>query len=380
MSNIGLSMADESANNDSKPRRKRPKRKGRSGIAIFITAVVVLGIIGVVGYSAMWVFDELRSAAPVADYPGPGGGEVIVEVSQGDTLTQMGTKLFQVDVVESAEAFSLAAVAIPEATSITPGSYVMLKKMSGQGAVERLMDPAARNENSVLIQEGLRTDQTVTQLSSATGIKKAEFYKVIKSPELLPLPTWARGTGEARAEGFLFPATYKFKKDMTAKDILNMMVARFDQMATETNFVADARKTSFSPYEVLTIASLVQAEGTGEDYADISSALYNRLDPNSWGGTYGLLNVDATINYIFKRAELNFAESDKESDSPYNTYKFPGLPPTPINSPGEAAIAAVLNPEKSEWLYWVHGPEGQTCLATNYADHQNNVTGECKWE
>ena len=380
MSNVGLSMGGGASTSGGDAPGGGRKRKKRSWLAILITLIVIVAVAGGLAFAGMWALDKLEEAAPAPDYPGPGSVEVVVEVSQGQNLGEIGNTLFASDVVASTEAFSTAATANPEATSITPGSYVMLQQMSAEGAVERLLDPAARNEFVVLIQEGWRTDQTVDQLSEITGIKKSAFNSVIKSPTDLPLPTWAKGTGESRAEGFLFPATYTFNKDMDAKQILNEIVDRFNTMATETDFVEQAKNTKYTPYEVLIIASLIQAEGTGDDYTDISSAIYNRLDPETWGGTYGLLGVDATINYIFKQAESNFTDTEKDSNSPYNTYKFAGLPPTPINSPGEAAIKAAISPEDSNWLYWVHGPDGTTCLATNFDDHEANIAGKCKWE
>lgn len=380
MSNVGLSMQGGAAGDDQGA--KPPRRKKRSALAVVIAVLVVLGLAGAVGYAGFRIYEKIQASAPPPDYPGPGSGKVVVEIATGETLSEIGGTLQNADVVASAEAFTQAAADEPDATSITPGSYAMLLKMSGEGAVTRLLDPAARNEFTVLIQEGWRTDQTVGQLSKVTGIAEKNFYRALQSEAVVPLPSWAKGKGEARAEGFLFPATYTFEKDEKADDILNTMVDRFNAMAEETDFVPRSRKTGHSPYEVLTIASLVQAEGTGDDYQDIAGAIYNRLNPKYWStlGTNGRLDIDATINYIFKKSELHFTDAEKKSGSPYNTYVVAGLPPTPINSPGEEAIEATLKPTKSDWLWWVHGPDGQTCLAETFSQHEANIQGKCKWE
>lgn len=378
MSNVGLSMQGSPVGDGGGPAPRGPKKK-RSGLAVGIVLLVVFGGVAVLGFGAYWVYDRVQASAPGADYPGPGSGEVVIEVQTGESLSAIGNTLFEADVVASVDAFAKAATANEEATGITPGSYLMLEQMSGAGAVERLLDPEARNENVVLIQEGLRSDQIVAQLSDATGIPKRNFEQVIASPQLLPLPKWAKGTGEARAEGFLFPATYQFEKDATAETMLNAMVDRFNEVAAETDFVAEAKKTKYSPYEMLIIASLVQAEGVGDDYKQISSAIYNRLNPETDGGTFGLLQVDATLNYIFRQAESNFTNSELDSSSPYNTYKFAGLPPTPINSPGRVAIEAALDPDDTDYAYWAHGKEGQTCLAATLAEHEQNLAGKCSW-
>jgi UPF0755 protein len=378
MSNVGLSMQDSPSGDGGAPISNRPNKK-RNGLAIKIVLIVVLGGLAVVGYGGYLVYERLQASAPAADYPGPGSGEVVIEVQTGDLLSAIGNTLFKADVVGSVEAFAQAATANKDAIGITPGSYLMLKKMSAAGAVERLLDPAARNENVVLIQEGLRSDQVVAQLSEATGIRERQFEQVIASPSKLPLPSWAKGTGESRAEGFLFPATYQFEKDSTAETILNAMVARFNEVALQTNFEAEAKKTEYSPYEVLIISSLVQAEGIGDDYAEIASAIYNRLDPDTDGGTFGLLQVDATLNYIFRQAKSNFTNTELASNSPYNTYKVAGLPPTPINSPGQVAIEAALDPADTSFAYWAHGAEGQSCFAETLSEHNQNLAGKCSW-
>ena len=205
MSNVGLSMQENSAEEPQEPRRPKRKR-GRSGFVIFISLVVVLGLGAAVAYGAFLVIDRLEESAPVADYPGPGNDEVVITVEQGETLTDIGGTLYQDGVVASVQAFTDAALLEEEATGVTPGRYLMLTEMSGAGAVERLLDPASRNENNITIPEGLRTDQTVALLAKATGKKKKNFDAVIQTPGALPLPEWAEGTGEARVEGFLFPA------------------------------------------------------------------------------------------------------------------------------------------------------------------------------
>jgi UPF0755 protein len=380
MSNVGLSMRGGDSGDEPSP--PPPRRKGRSALAVAAAVVVLAGLVAVVGYVGFIAYEKIQASAPAEDYPGPGKGKVVIEIATGETLSEIGETLLAADVVASVEAFTQAAAIEPDAISITPGSYSMKKQMSGEGAVARLLNPKARNEFTVLIPEGWRTDQTVAELSKVTGIPEKSFYASLQSESRVPLPSWAKGNGEARVEGFLFPAIYTFEKEDEADAILNSMVDRFNVMAKETKFAANSRKLGYPPYEVLTIASLVQAEGVGDDYADIAGAIYNRLNPDYWSilGTNGRLDIDATVNYIFKQSELNFTEAEKSSDSPYNTYVVAGLPPTPINSPGEKAVSAALNPTESDWLWWVHGPDGQTCLAETFSEHEANIQGECKWE
>lgn len=370
MSNVGLSMQQSPSGGQPPRGGKRKTGKKRSGFAVFLAVLLVGGLIAVVAIGGFWAFTKFKAAQPAADYPGPGSGEVVVEVREGQTLTDIGMTLQSADVVASTEAFAEAAALNNDATSITPGVYLMLQQMSATGAVERLLDPASRNENTVTIVEGLRTNQVVAALSDATGIKVKEFEDVLDSPSRLPLPTWARGTGEARAEGFLFPSTYQFKKDASAEDMLNAMVAKFTEVTDEMDFVDRSKKTGYSPYEVLNVASLIQAEAHEDDFNKVSRVIYNRLDPDTWGETYGYLGLDATLNYALNQFETNISESDLNLDSPYNTRteQHQGLPPTPINNPGEQALEAALKPATGDWLYYVtvNLDSGETKFTSNY--------------
>lgn len=380
MSNVGLSM-QSSPSGDQRPRRPK-KAKKRSGAAVALAALVVAAVVGAVGYGAYFVYQKVQAAGPAEDYPGPGSGEVVVEVLEGQTLTDIGGTLKNADVVKTAEAFAEAAEANPEATSITPGSYLMLKQMAASDALDRLLDPAARNENVVTVVEGMRAKQVVAELADATGLPAADFEAVLRSPTKLPLPAWARGTGEARAEGFLFPATYQFRKDDTPQDMLRAMVAKFTEVTDEVNFESRARDLGYSPYEVLTVASLIQAEAHEDDFGKVSRVIYNRLSPKTWGGTFGKLELDATINYALDQFETNINKSDLDSNSPYNTRKRMGLPPTPINSPGEDALSAALDPPKGDWLWYatVNLDTGETKFTDNYDEFLRFQEELRQWE
>jgi UPF0755 protein len=369
MSNLGLSMQENSSGGPRPP--QKPKKQGkRSKAALIIAAVVILVGFVVVGYGAYRVVNMIQASAPADDYPGPGSGEVVIEVTAGETLADIGKTLKEDDVVASVQAFTEAAMLEEDATNITPGRYLMLEQMSGADAVQRLLNPESRNENTIVLPEGLRTDQVVEILSDVTGIKESQFDAVIATPGRLPLPDWAEGTGEARVEGFLFPATYAFDKRATATEILTGLVDKFNEVTAEMDFENRAEATGYSPYEVLITASLVQAEAPPEDFDKVSRVVYNRLDPDTWGGTYGYLGFDSTINYVLKQSEINLTESDRATNSPYNTFteQHQGLPPTPIENPGQAALEAALEPAEGDWLYFVttNPNTGKTKFTDNY--------------
>ena len=278
-----------------------------------------------------------------ADYPGPGEGEVVVEVLPGDSARAIGATLAGADVVASAEAFVDAAAADERSLGIQPGSYAMARLMSAQGALDRLLDPAARVQTEVTLPEGLRVSQTVDRLVEASGLPRADFEQALSNPRSLGLPPYAAG----EAEGFLFPATYAFDPGVPAEEMLRTMVQRFDQAAAELDLVASSRAVGLTPRQAVIVASLVQAEVAERDFGKAARVVYNRLN------TGMALQLDSTVNYALGTNDLTLDNEQLGVDSPYNTYANDGLPPGPVNSPGEAALDAALHPPDGDWIYFV---------------------------
>ncbi len=341
MSNIGLHMSKDSR----APQGAR--HSGRSWLAVLVSLVVFVSI-GGISYWALSQANLIGSAAE--DFVGEGSGEVTITVEKGQTVAEIGQTLKKAGVVASVDAWLAAAQQESQVSSIGPGQYVMLKGMSADAAVTRMINPSARLINEVLLREGLRIWESLKKLHSATGIPTKDLEKAAKQGSKIGLPSYAKNF----AEGFIFPATYEFEKSASAKQILTKTVSEFNETADSVNLAAGAKKMGVSTYEALIIASLIQAEGHPDDFAKISRVIYNRLDPKTSGGTYGLLQMDATVNYALRSSEINLSEEQlRNTDSKYNTYKHPGLPPTPINSPGEAAMRAAIHPAKGNWLYYV---------------------------
>lgn len=349
MSDLGFSMTTESA------RRPDPRKRGRGAVVL---AVVVFAVV-LAAIAAFLLRDRLFAPAP-EDYEGTGSGEVVVEVVGGQTLADIGVTLKEEGVVASAQAFINAASGNDEALTIGPGFYTLAERMSAQSALETMLDPEARLVTRVTLPEGLRLDQVVNRLSKASGIPAKRFRAALRDTDALGLPTWAKGN----AEGFLFPATYEFPPDTSARAMIEALVSRYNETAAALDFKAAARRTGFTAHEVMVIASLVQAEGHPDDYAKVSRVVYNRLDEGM------PLQLDATVNYALRSSEINLSPEQIDTDSPYNTYRNAGLPPTPINQPGEAAMAAALEPEEGDWLYFVSvNPDtGRTKFTSDYSE------------
>jgi UPF0755 protein len=342
--------------------RRRRKRSRLPGcLAVLVSLAIVLG--GVY-YVATRGYDAIaeRFASP-EDFSGPGQGTVIFEVKAGDSIAEMGRGLKADGVVASVEAFTEEAAADPDSTGIQVGSYKMKKRMSASDALEILMDPDNIMKNTVTIPEGLRVEDITALLAEHTDYKQAQFDKVLDNPGALALPDYADGN----PEGYLFPSTYDFGPKETPKGMLTQMVDRWEQAASEANLESAAADLGYTPAELMTVASLVESEAArDQDRAKVARVIYNRLEGDE---TNGLLQIDATVNYAADQ-ELGAVPTteDLEIDSPYNTYKNPGLPPTPIEAPGDAAIEAAAHPAEGDWYYYVtvNLRTGETKFAESY--------------
>lgn len=328
-------MVDAMLNSEPLP----PSRNRQSWVRRVVGIAVILGVIGVV----IWAFTLIRSTAEANDYPGPGGEVVTIVVKRGDSLTAIARTLQEADVVRSVDAFLSAAREDARTLSIGPGQYALPTQIPAVQAVEFMLDPATRAQNRVVVPEGLRLDQTVETLVRSTEIPRREFRQILRAPSALGLPDWAAD----QPEGFLFPATYDFAGDESAEAILRTLVRRFDQAAATVDLVGRAADIGRSPYEIVIIASLIEAEVAPDDFGKAARVVYNRLEAAM------PLQFDATVGYALGINELLLTREQLDTDSPYNTYKIKGLPPTPINSPGEAALEAALQPDPGPWLYFV---------------------------
>ena len=278
------------------------------------------------------------------DYPGSGTGYLVVQVPSDASATSFGPKLAQLGVVASARAFVLAAEHSTNPNGLLPGFYGLREHMKASLAYALLINPKNLVQHPVTIPEGLRLSQIVSWLGAKSGIRAAAYARVLSNPAQLGLPAYANGD----PEGYLFPATYEVLPHETALGVLKGMVQRFDDEAAAIDLPAAAGQVHLSPGQVITMASLVQAEGGRLlDYPKIARVIYNRL-------RLGMpLQLDSTVLYGLHTYGILATYQQLNSPSPYNTYRHTGLTPGPIDSPGNAAIRAVLSPAAGNWIYFV---------------------------
>ncbi|MFF9686601.1 endolytic transglycosylase MltG [Streptomyces sp. NPDC014623] len=351
-------------------RRGKGKKKSRNGCACLGVAAVLVGGLGGVGYLGYSYFQNQFGSAP--DYAGSGTGSVEVEIPPGALGNEIANILKKAGVVKSVDAFVSAQNGNPKGGSLQAGSYLLKKEMSAKSAVEMMLDP--KSQNGMMVTPGTRNATVYAELDKRLQLKAGTTEGVAKTHAgSLGLPDWADNDPAIKdpLEGFLYPATYAVTKGTKPEAVLKKMVSRATAEYGKLDLEATAKKHNLDgPWQVLTVASLVQAEGkTHDDFRKMSEVVYNRLKPTNTE-TNQLLQFDSSFNYLMKQSKINISVSEiHKNKDPYNTYTQRGLTPGPIGNPGTDALAAALNPTADGWLYFV-ATDGQhkTEFAKNYDD------------
>jgi UPF0755 protein len=341
-----------------RPAGRKPRRGRRTApiIALVILLLFVVGG-GTVGYRL------LRTYVIPPDFSGPGTGTVTIQVQQNQTAHDVAQTLAQLGVVASPRAFIKAVEADPQGGQLEPGVYRLHRQMKASLALQLLLSPSARIQARITIPEGWRLSEILTALGNKSGIAAGKYQAAVADPASLGLPSYAQG----RIEGYLFPATYDVQPNMTAADVLRQMVQQFNQQATQLGVTTGARQVNLTSGQVITVASLVQAEGgRASDFPKIARVIYNRLAAGMQ------LDLDSTVMYALHTYGIVATNQQvQDTNSPYNTYQRTGLPPGPICSPGSAAIQAALHPAAGNWIYFVtvdpaHGVTKFTASASEF--------------
>lgn len=345
-------LFDDQPRPGSRRASRRPGRvRGCVSVLVVLVVVVALGWLGVTKG-----IDAVKGAfGDPPDYAGPGSGRVVFQVRDGDTTSEIGRDLERAGVVQSVEAFTDAVSS--KSASIQPGVFVLKEEMRAADVVRILDDEGNDTSLSLTFLAGKTTGEIVDLLAQNTGFGKAEYQKVLDHPDALGLPSYAGGD----AEGYLFPDKYVFGPDDTPTTILKAMVDRWRQAADDARLEDAADELGYTPQQLLTISSLIQAEGStlsADDKARIARVIYNRLEVPG-NPSAGFLQLDATVNYALgenpddQTVRLSEAQIDSVADSPYNTYTQKGLPPGPIEAPGQSALEAAAHPADGPWFFYL---------------------------
>ncbi|MEU3949312.1 endolytic transglycosylase MltG [Streptomyces sp. NPDC029526] len=226
-----------------------------------------------------------------------------------------------------------------------------------------LGDDGESRPTTLVIPEGRRASQVYAAVDKALALPAGTTRKALPKAKL-SLPEEAEGN----PEGYLFPATYPLGENATPEKLLSTMVDTANKKFNGAPVAAGAQRNAMNVYQAVTIASIVQAEAATEaDMGKVARVIFNRLERGM------PLQMDSTINYALNRSSLRTTATDLKIDSPYNSYERMGLPPTPIDNPGEEAVRAAINPTPGDWLYFVTVRPGETRFTADYAEHQRNV-------
>lgn len=352
------------ADRDSERRRAHRRRH----IRVVGVLVVALGLLLGGAWQLVLPLFEPAPTESVTDYPGPGNGQVDV-VIDGTHPEDIAEVLVEADVVATTEAFVEAYAANPRADSISAGSYRVSQQQAAADAVNALLDPANRTDRTLSIPAGWRVAQIQSKVAEVLGVPLADVTAAVAG---VTLPAEADG----QIEGWLAAGSYMVAPAATATEVLQQMVDQTVAVLDERGVAAPDRQS------VLIQASIVEAEvTTAEDRGRVARVMLNRFAGCTTSGL-PLLQMNSTLAYGLGKSVTDLTLADLEDAStPYNTYAFEGLPPTPINSPSETSIDAVLNPPEGDWCYFitVNLETGETRFTADPVEHENNRAEYRAW-
>ena len=336
------------------PRTARRARRHRRRFAIVAAIALVIGalLIAAVG----WFVWQLNP-------PGGAGDEVTVEIQPGWGAKEVGDELERLGVIGSSFAFQVWTRISGD--SIGAGTYRVRTNIGVDDALDAL-DPGSAGAGAtqrLLLPPGLTLSDIADRVGALPGHDRDAFLAMASSgvvrsrfqpPEVTSL------------EGLTWPDTYFVSEEQTDQQILEMIVGEFDERATAAG-LAVPNAAGLTPYQAVVSASLIQGEAGGDDQPTVSGVIVNRL------GQGIPLQIDATLCYAKGGCPPVPTNADKAIDSPYNTYRVTGLPPTPILTVTDSALRAALNPATHEYLYYVTGDDGVTRFAETFAGHEANI-------
>jgi UPF0755 protein len=330
---------------------ERPRRRrwpGRLGLLVLVLAVA--------GGAGLWWATEP---------PSSGGAPVRVVVEPGTTVRQLTRELEARGVVRSALLLEAWLRARGDAGLIQAGTYELRRDVSLAAIADQLVDGRTMLA-AVTVPEGLRLEEVALALARSVSFDSAAFVAVASDPALADtlLPDSLVGADPLTLEGYLFPETYRVDPAVDPRSLARVMVAQFRREFGPA-WRARAESLGMSVHEIVTLASIVEEEArVPEERKTIAGVYWNRL-------RRGMpLEADPTVQYALGGHRERVLYRDLEVDSPYNTYRNPGLPPGPIASPGRPALEATLYPDSVPYLYFFAiGEGGRHTFSETYAEH-----------
>lgn len=331
------------------PRRGRSGHRRRGPIILIVLAILLIPLLVAAG----WLWYQVNP-------PGDAGSVVQVEVQKGWGVSRIADELERRNVIDSALAFQLYT-RVSGAGPFQAGTYRMREHMGASPAAAALERPPALQYRKLALIPGLTLDMIADRVGQIPGLNRDRFLEVARSNTVRSKFEPASVTS---LEGLTWPDTYYVSKADDETSVLRTLVSAFDQQATRAG-LADAA----DPYRTVVIASLIQTEAKlDEDRPKIAAVVENRLRDDM------PLQIDATLLYARGSRVGPITDADYDRDSPYNTYRYKGLPPTPISTVTRTSIEAALHPADVPYKFYVlSDAAGHHAFANTYAEHQRNV-------
>jgi UPF0755 protein len=319
------------------PRRPREPGSGSFRLRrLFLVAGLVLGLF------VLWLVVSLFQP-----FAGDGGERKTVTLKPGSSVGDIGSKLSDEGIVSSGFFFQLRATMDGKRGDLKPGTYTLREDMSYSDAIAALEKGPPQNTVNVTVPEG-RSRTEIAASIEELGLKGDYEKATVESDRLNPRRYGARNA--KNLEGFLWPSTYEMKRGKPVEELVNRQLAEFKRNFASVS-MSEARSKNLTPYEVLTIASLIEREtALPRERKLIASVIYNRLAQDQ------SLGIDATVRFFTGNWEKPLTQSELQTPNPYNTRLNKGLPPGPIGSPSLASVRAAANPSETDYLFYVADP------------------------
>ena len=320
--------------------------------------VVLVVFVAVIGAPVLGANVYLRS---VGVWGSSEPGDVVqVVVPEGAGVNEIGTILEERGVIKSAFGFRIATFVGEGAENIQAGEYQMPRGLTAGDALDWLMGNSPKGEEFVNItfREGLWLTDFAAVLDRDTHLSGDKFLDLATTGDVRS--KFQPGRVET-LEGLLFPSTYQVVETDTERTVLERLVGEFENQFAGLDF-STAKQLNLTKYDVAIVASMIEAETRVDaERPRVAQVIYNRLREGM------ALGIDATVIYALGEHKESLTQTDLEIDSPFNTRRFPGLPPTPIGAPGLESLRAALTPADGDWLYYVLADcEGNHAFSTSY--------------
>ena len=341
-----------------------PSHTGRK---LFIAFLVLLALL------AAGAFVAWNQVQDRIDPPGPPGEAIELEIPSGSTTEDIGALLVDNDIITSSTIWNYWT-RLQSVGPFQAGFYEFRQNSSFDEAVAVLDEgPRPPQLERVTIPEGLTVSEILPRLADPeTGVERWSLEALQAALDSGEIRSQFQPEGVTSYEGLLFPDTYEIDEDVDEAGFLRRLVAETDARLIALDVEAKAGALGRSPYEILVIASLIEEETrVPEERAMVARVVYNRLEQGT------PLGIDATSRYEAEISGRDREDLDFESDSPYNTRRVAGIPPTPIAAPGQASLEGALNPAEGNWIYYVLQDEQGNHFFTDSFDEFNRAKAEC---